>query len=32
MKKITIVKKASRPRPPLACPWLIDFPSEGTQK
>jgi hypothetical protein len=27
--KVNIVKGAARPRPPLGCPWLIDYPSEA---
>jgi hypothetical protein len=25
---IRIVKSGSQARPPLSCPWLIDYPSE----
>jgi hypothetical protein len=27
--KIHIVKSTARPRPPVGCPWLIDYPSES---
>jgi hypothetical protein len=25
---IRIIKPGSQARPPLSCPWLIDYPSE----
>jgi hypothetical protein len=29
--KITVLKTAERKPPPIACPWMIDYPTETTE-
>jgi len=30
--KVTVLKTAERKPPPIACPWMIDYPTEKTEQ